>query len=302
MTIRSRPARAGAGLGLILAASTVAAACGIGSNSARPTDPREILDDAIPATATLPTARIHAQLDANVGGQFGANQNATITLDLDVNLETRELAGRAVTQMPANLGGGGPNQHTSEMIVTQTATFSRNDGIGHWTKFSSNGLQGGPTNEQIAQLIANLLSNPAVELELADASACSLGTCDHVIVHVNGQGIAAALGPMLGMPIDASTRTQIPNFDIDVLVDQATSVVSELRTEAGIQGTSGRLQLVLSNPGVPFKIALPAADQIDDVDFGGGLGGGTVIGTVGGEVPAGSADPGVQLEPQPSVP
>ena len=282
----------------LLSVGALAAACGPGSGPPRPTDPRQILVQAITATAALPTLRLHAEVSANFGGAGGmANVPMRMALDADVDLATRQLAGRATTQVPQNLGGvgGAGGQQVSDTIVTTTATFSRNGQSGRWSKIPSGmggGISGGPTNAQIATMLTNLLSNPAIGLELREASACSLGTCDHVLAHIDGQTLGAAIGPLLGMPLDA-TGASIPSFDIDVLVDQSTSVISELRTQIAIAGTTEQIFLSVSNPGQPVQIVPPPPALTDDfgANFGGGSSGGfgpapsPILEQVGSELP-----------------
>jgi hypothetical protein len=292
-------------------ALSVVAACG-GGASPRPTDPRQILTDAIRTTASVPTLKLHAEVTSTFGGGFGAQGGQmTMALDADVDVASRQFAGRATTRMPVELtNGAAPAVQVSDMIVTQAATFNRNGQNGRWMKMGSAGINGGPTNAEIATMITNLLSNPSVTLELAEAGPCSLGTCDHVIAHVDGAGISAALAPLLGVPVDAVMGQAIPTFDIDVLVDQATSVISELRTQLSMQGSGTALFLSISNPGQPVQIVAPPPALTDDLGagFGGwvgdGFGGGqvtTILETVGGEIapaplPAESSEPVSSVE------
>jgi hypothetical protein len=295
-------------LAFMLIATVALVACGDGKGgSPRPTDPRQILVNAIGATAALPTLRLHAEIAANMGGLVGqGNAVMTVGLDADVDLATRQFAGRATTQVPQNLGVNGvAGQQVSDVIVTTTATFNRNSQTGRWQKIPAGiggGFAGGPTNTQVATMIANLLSNPAITYELLEASACSLGTCDHVLAHIDGQTLAAAIGPLLGMPLDQATQSMIPSFNVDVLVDQATSVISELRTEISMAGSSERIFVSLSNPGQPVQIAPPPPALTDD--FGANFGGGgigpvetTILEQVGNELP--TDEPAF---PEPSAP
>lgn len=287
-------------IGALLLASAVAlAACGGGgSGTPRPTDPRQILTNAIAATAALPTLRLHAEIAASMGAALGqGNAVMKAAIDADVDLATRQLAARTTTQTPANPGGNGAaQQQVSDIIVTQAATFNRNSQTGRWSKIPvgiGGGLSGGPTNAQIAQMITNLLSNPSITYELKDAAPCTLGTCDHVIAHIDGPSLAAALGGLLGVPLDAATGTSIPNFDVDVLVDQATSVISELRTAISMAGSSEQILVTLSNPGQPVQIAPPPPALTDDLGAnfgGGGNGGGSDFATA------------MPIQPEPSIP
>jgi hypothetical protein len=290
------------GLGAVLIASTLVLAACSGAGTPRPTDPRKILIDAVGATAALPTLRLHGEIAANTGAIGGQANAMTIALDADVDLATRQFAARATTQMPQNLGVG--VQQVSEVIVTTTASFNRDTRTGRWSKFPigpGGGLSGGPTNAQIATMITSLLSNPSTTFELGEAASCTLGTCDRVVAHIDGQTLGAALSQLLGVPIDASSGTTIPNFDIEVLVDQSTSVISELRTQISVSGTSARILLAINNPGQPIQIAPPPAAITDDLGAnfgGGGIGPApTPAASLGSEI----ATP-VPLEPEPSQP
>ncbi|HEY3163581.1 MAG TPA: hypothetical protein VGJ71_04435 [Candidatus Limnocylindrales bacterium] len=250
-----------------LVATLALAACGSGpgGGTPRPTDPREILVQAIHATAVVKTLHLHADIGMTMGGFGNGLDRMTASMDADVDLVTRQFAGRSTSQMPGALGNAQiPARQTSDVIVTRTATFSRNGDTGRWTKMPGGGIPEQPTNTEIATMIANLLSNPAVTFEKADSGSCSLGTCDHVIAHIDGQTLGAALAPLVGMPLDDATSAMIPNFDVDVLVDQATSVISEIRTGYSAQGTTLQVLLQLSSLGEPVQINEPPAALVDD--------------------------------------
>jgi hypothetical protein len=289
-------------LGTVLIASTFVLVACSGAGTPRPTDPRKILIDAVGTTAALPTLRLHGEIAANTGAIGGQANAMTIALDADVDLATRQFAARATTQMPQNLGLG--VQQVSEVIVTTTASFNRDTRTGRWSKFPigpGGGLSGGPTNAQIATMISSLLSNPSTTFELGEAASCTLGTCDRVVAHIDGQTLGATLSQLLGVPINASSGTTIPNFDIEVLVDQSSSVISEMRTQISLAGTSMRILLTINNAGQPIQITLPPAAITDDLgaNFGGGGIGPAPTPAVsyGSEI----ATP-VPLEPEPSQP
>jgi hypothetical protein len=295
--------RAGPALLLGALVGTVLAACsgGPGSGTPRPTDPRIILTDAVTATAALPSLRLHGEVVASMGALPGRpNQVMTGAVDADIDLTTRQFAARATSSVPANPGakGGAAQQQVSDTIVTQAATFNRDSRTGRWSKFPSGGI-GGPTNAQVAAAIIALAANPATTFELKDAAPCTLGTCDHVIVHLDGTSLAAAIGQLAGGP--ANGVGVIPNIDLDVLVDQATSVISEVRTSISMGGASEQLLLTVSNPGQPVQIAPPPPALTDD--FGANFGGGgigpdeTILDQVGSELESTAPD-----GPEPSTP
>src|SRR4051794_5909477 len=76
-----------------------------GAASARPTDPREILANAIRTTAGLPTLRLHLEVgtDMGQGGAGVVNGKMTMAFDADVDLAGRQLAGRTTMQFPVGL-------------------------------------------------------------------------------------------------------------------------------------------------------------------------------------------------------
>lgn len=249
-----------------VAGSLLLAACGSPA-SPRPTDPRAILSQAATGTAALPSVRLHLELQVQMAGfGGGAAMRFSTTVDADVDLATRQLAGRSTSQAP-NLADPAATPQVTEVIITQAATFSRNPDTGRWIKIPSNGFAVGATNAQIAAMVVNLISDPAVSLELAEAGPCTLGTCDHVLARLDGPAFAKAMGPLLGMPPEA--EAQLPNIDLDLLVDQATSVLSEARTALSMDGSTVRLWIALSNPGAPVQVVPPPAGLIDDLNLGG---------------------------------
>ena len=265
--------RFGAGA-LLLAGSLAAAACTTGSGSPRPTDPRQILVSAIGVTAALPTVRLHGELIADMGPAAGvARARVTGSADAAVDLVGRQLTMHATTSMPTGANNVQAAPQVSDIILTRTAVFNRDAQTGRWRKNATSGFAGGPTNAQLATMLANLMSNPAITFELGEAGPCSLGTCDHVVAHIDGATLAPALGPLLGVPLDSASSQSIPSFDVDVRVDQATSVISEVRTTISSGGATEQLFLSVSDPGGPIQIAPPPPALVDDFtnNFGQGI-------------------------------
>jgi hypothetical protein len=258
--------RAAVALGAV-AASIVVAACSVGpgGGTPRPSDPREILVQSITATAAVQTLHLHMDGVASMAGFGQGADRMTMSVDADVDLVTRQFAARATSQMGQGNGNVQvPARQTADAIVTHNGSFSRNGDTGRWIKVPGGTIPARPTNAEIATMIANLLSNPSVTFEKGDAGSCTLGTCDHVIAHIDGQSLGAALGPLLGVPMDDATRATIPSFDVDVLVDQATSVISELRTGYSMQGTTLQVLVQLSSLNQPVQITEPPAALVDD--------------------------------------
>lgn len=298
------------GLGTLAATigvATAMAACTNPAAAPRPTDPHLIVTDAVRATAALTTLRLHLEGGSSMNrAAFGAdvgdigNIKVTITFDADVDLATRQFAGRQSTSFTGGGNGNGfgmPGAQATDVIATTTAMFVRQGGAGRWTKTGNAGLNVGPTNALIATALIGLLDDQRVTYDKADPVACTLGTCDHVIVHVRADAIGAALAALLNTPVDAASGAMIPDVEVDIRIDQATSIVSELRSSVAMQGSQFDLLLTLANPGDPIQIVAPAPALVDDMMGGGlgGFGGGqvtTILETVGSDV----------MSPEPDLP
>ncbi len=287
-------------VGASIAIVALLAACGPATAPPRPTDPHLIVAEAVKATAAIPSLRLHLQLassaDGAAFGQTGTFQT-TVAMDADVDLAGRQLAGRATSQFSATgmdlPGPAGPQ--TSDVIATDVAVFTRQGGAARWTKVGSSGLQTGPTNAAIASAIVGLLDDPRVTYDQADPAPCTLGTCDHVIVHLPAAALVAALSTLMSVPVDAIGAAGIPNLDLDVRVGQTSSVISEVRLSMTVGGQTVELLLTISNPGDPVQIVAPAPGLVDDTT--GGFNGGTILETVGDEAQTPSP-----AEPIPSSP
>jgi hypothetical protein len=248
--------------------------------------------DAVKTTAAVASLRFHVEMvttrDGSAFGNPGTSTDST-TLDADVDLAGRQLAGRATSQFNGPVGQGVlPGPQTSDVIVTNVATFVRQGGAARWTKVGNGGIPAEPTNAAIASALVSLLGDPRVTYDRADPVECTLGTCDHVIVHVDGAAAIAALSLLFGTPADASAT--FPDFDVDVRVGQATSVISELRLSFAAAGQSIQVLATVASPGDPVQIVAPPPGLVDD-NTGGGFGGGVQ--------PAPTAPP-VAVPPEPA--
>jgi hypothetical protein len=259
---RSTMARTRAGL-MASAVLVLGVACSAPVASVRPTEPGPIVIDAIRTTAALPAARLHLEVVVGMGAQLAGE--VQMSVDADLNLASRELAGRATTKFPQELMGGmGPvAEQTAEFIMTRTASFGRDPGTGRWTQIASEGLPLTPTTADLVAVLESVLANPAMTFESAGTSDCSLGSCDHVIAHLDGPTVAGALGRLMRVRPDNVIGVALPDVDLHVLVDRSTSILSELRGELAIQGTSIRFVIQLSNPGDLVQIVPPPAGLID---------------------------------------
>jgi hypothetical protein len=244
------------------------------------TDPHEILVRAVRSTAALSYVRVHADMGMSMAGLgVGVGGDVRATLDADVHLADRTFAGRTTTQLPPGLGQGGNALQVSEFISLPNAQFSRNAGAGRWTKFSTGGvgMPVGPTNAQIAAALEALVANPGVRLELGDAASCSLGTCYHVTATVDGDVAFQALAAAIGQP-GGNSGGVIPSLVFDLMIDQASGILSEVRFQTSIQGTALQIAATFSNPDVVVQNVAPPAGIVDDNDLNGGFGPGSGIG------------------------
>jgi hypothetical protein len=220
----------------------------------------------------------------------GNARNFQLAIDADVELATRQLTGRATARLPEAVGADDSRPQVADLIIAQGVMFTRQAGSARWQKRPANGPDGGPTNAEVAAILTALLAKPSVTLELGEPAPCSLGTCDRVIAHVAGESLWPLLAPLLGLP-DPPTVEAEPRIDLDILVDQATSILSELRAETATAAGTTTLLLTISNPGDPILVGPPPAALIDD--FGESVGGG------GEPVPPETFPPSIAESPPP---
>jgi hypothetical protein len=269
-----RSIRTGAGAAMLVIA--LAACSSAPGGSQRPTDPHELTTAAIRATAALSTARLHVELTSSSQMQDPNNaqpqqMRTTMTLDADVDVANRLLAGRESMTMNAPAGFGAPmGPQNVDLIVTATDSFIRMNGQAKWMK-TGGALSGGPTNSAIATALVGVLDNPDVTYERLDAIECSLGTCDHVVIHVPGRVLVGALALLSGQPMGADVGAAMPDIDVDARIDQASVLISELRFEVVTGPSRSSVLLSLSNAGQPIQIVAPAPGLVDDNT--GGFGG-----------------------------
>jgi hypothetical protein len=131
-----------------------------------------------------------------------------------------------------------------------------------------------------------------VKLELDEPAACSLGTCYHVVATAPGDTAVQAIGAAMGSA-DTPNGVAMPALTFDVLVDQATGLMSEVRFSATFQGTTNQLALLFSNPDLVVQIVAPPPGLTDDLDvnIGGGFRGGGVPPAEPAPTPVGTESP-----------
>lgn len=267
-----------ASLATILVVLAVAlTGCGPSSNG-QPllTEPSEIVMAGVRSTASLQF--VHARLDMDMpnfapGGAAGGFSSKS-SIELDIDLTTRSLAGHTLTNM------GGPDQ-ASDTILVDGKQFTRNAGETRWTLFPNLGAQQPfPSNDQIVAAIETAIGGSGVVLHLEDAQACGDATCYHVVADLDPTSAWQLFAPIVGggaadgpAPPDLNLRP----VTLDVLVDQPTRRLVGLATTVPIQGFAIGLQLMLTNHDVPVAIAAPPPGLVDRFDFNNIGGGGGVI-------------------------
>jgi hypothetical protein len=267
-------------LALIAAIQVVLFGCSPAPPVGLLTDPHEILATSIRTTAALSYTRIHLdmRISSVVGDAPAGAGDFQMALDLDLDVRHGQWLGRITRKGPAGLAQNGPpGQRTDvqEIIATVNASYVRNAGAARWTKAGAPGS--GPTSAGFASIEA-LLSNPGVKLELGEPAACSLGTCYHVVATAPGDVAVKAIGAALGSGDGSNNEVVMPPLTFDVLVDQSTGLMSEVRFSATVQGTTNQVALLFSNPDLVVQIVAPPPGLTDDLDvnIGGGFGGGGV--------------------------
>jgi hypothetical protein len=275
---------------LVVVGAALTAACSSPAASTRPTDPRELAKAAITTTAALETARLHVEVAADTaipdmsdaGGPAGGQMHTAMAVDADANFAGRTFAGRMSMKTTGAGLGLGLGDQTADIIATRTRMFTRLGGQAKWIS-SEGSLNMGPSNAAIGSALAGMLDDPRVTLDKGEAAACSLGTCDVVVVHLPREVLATVIGGLTG-GAGGADALGLPDLDLELRIDQATLVVSEVRSGLSMNGSSGTILLTLAQPNAPVTIVAPAANLIDDTTGGFGPGGGVILETVGTEV------------------
>jgi hypothetical protein len=218
---------------------------------------------------------VHARIDLRIQGAgqaFGGPEFASgQTVDLDIDLATRNLAGRSVSAMQ-----GAPDQ-TNDIILVDGRQFTRNLPNARWTQSPNFGRQPSfPTNEELVATVSSLVDSAGVVLQLADPEACGVATCYHVIAELDAISTWKLIGPVLaGAPPNGPPPPDfnLPPITLHLLVEQATRALVGANTAISFQGTSVALTITLSNHDAPLQIVPPNPVLVDqfDVDFGGGM-------------------------------
>jgi hypothetical protein len=282
--------------GVAVLTLTVAGACDPAAKG-QPllTDPAEIVMAAVRSTAGLKGVHAKVEVAFKGGGQAfgGPDMQTRTTLDLDLDMATRNYSGRSVTD------SAGIDQ-ASEVISVDGNEFTRNPPNARWTQFSDFG--GGPsfpTNEMLVAAIGAVIDGGGAGLTLADSEPCGEMTCYHVIAELNRAATWQLIAPLaMGGTANEAPPPDfpVPALAIDMLVDQATRALLVAKTTVVTQGISIDLAVTLSNHDVEVVIAPPPPGMVDQMNNG--FGGGGVITNVGGEV-APAPEPASAESPQP---
>ncbi len=287
-TFRSvRPARARfvATIGFAAAAMLSATACQPAATEGLPilSAPGEIVMAGVRSTAALHS--VHARIDLTVrdagGQQLGGGQfDLQSSLEVDMNLDTRDYASRSLTA-----GQGEPGQ-TTETIEVGGRQFTRNPPATRWMQFPNfGGQQPFPSNEELVSAIAAVVEGSGAVLQLEDPVACGAATCYHVIVDLDAASAWKVLAPIIvGGPANGPPPAEfpVPPVTLHVYVDQATRAMISVSAALTLMGTSLTLEVGLSNHDVPVQIVAPPPALVDQLDanFGGGF-----LGPVHAEAP-----------------
>ena len=274
-------------VGLVLLTLLAAVGCQSASNGGQPllTDPAEVVMAGVRSTAALHA--VHARFDISAqmagGQQLGGPQqqfSSRVAMDLDIDLDTRSLAGRSVMA-----GMGGPDQ-TSDVILVGGQQFSRNAPDTRWTQFSLGPTMPFPTNEQLVESISAVIENGGAQLSLTEPEACGEATCYHAVADIDPTATWQLMAPVvMGGPASGPppAGAGIPPVTLHLLIDQSTRALIAVRTTVSMQGSVTTLDVTLSNHDVPIQIVAPPPALVDQMNNG--FGGGGVITNVGGAVP-----------------
>jgi hypothetical protein len=243
------------------------------------TDPAEIVMAGVRSTAALHT--VHARIDmtyqeqpaqqpGDLPGPGNEAMGGRSTIELDIDLATRDFAGRSVNSIRGGL------EQTSELIFVGGQQFTRNLPDVRWIQFPNFANQVSfPSNEVLLAGVSSMIEGGGVAFQLADAEACGDATCYHVVADLSSEATWQLLGPVfMGGPATGPPPAglNLPPVTIHILVDQASRALMVANTVVTLQGVSVNLAINLTNHDGPIAIAPPPPGMVDKMDMNGGGG------------------------------
>jgi hypothetical protein len=249
-------------IGLLLLVVSISG-CQPTPDTARLTDPTEILSEAVRRLAATSTVHLRLQMDMEAGAMApGLDQTV---FEADVDLERRDAA------VQADLGVMGMSSTMRFILVGQDA-FIQMDQTGRWMHMplgvADDPRSGIPPNAAIVSALLPVLSGPGVASELVGMEDCGGRSCYHVRTTVSGDLLEEALGGgAAGVPDDIDDFVVEPppvgDVTLDIHVDeasrQALSVLGSMRM-ADIQT---KFSITLSQHGAGVRILAPPPHLVD---------------------------------------
>lgn len=258
----------------LLGLAIVAAIAGCDSSPSLPllTDPHEIVTATATSTAALGSLRVQVDLTGHDQGGRGGQDRVRIQLEADIDMQRRNLAGRAQLTMEdgvANAGAG-------EFVVVDGSTFTRESPTSRWWVNDDGGAGAHlPTNAEYVALLETAIAKGSAVLTLGEASPCGDGTCYHVTAALDREAawqlIAAPLvGQRAGVGAAAPDEIVPSAATLEIYVDQKTRSLVGLTGSLSIATTEIAFSITFSNHDLPIRIAPPPPELVDSNNMEGG--------------------------------
>jgi hypothetical protein len=238
----------------------------------RLTDPDEVIEETLKATAELDYVHLAVEVEATAA-QLGGKMS--YVADADIDLGRREF--HAV--IDGSLGLVGDTQ--VELLVVGSETFTRTDAAGPWQRSEiapgTDPRAAIPPNPAIATALQAILADPSVEPELRGMEACGGGECYHVVATITPELIGRLMdGAIFGAPPGQEAQPidpGVPPVTLDILVDERTRNLVSVATTVTMEGISATITAELSNHDVELRIVAPPPAQVEDAasNEGGGF-------------------------------
>ncbi len=236
------------------------------------TDPAEVLAAAASSTASLRT--VHTRIDLSVAAAGGdiADRRLTVLIESDIDVQTRNVAGRARTRTQDDA----ERVDESEFVIVDGARFDRVPPAVRWLGMAEAGGDHLPTTPEYVAAIDAAVQRGGIVLDLAEAEACGEATCYHLTVRLDELTTWQLLvGPLSGRtPIGGGPPEPelVPGpATVDIYVDRATRLLVGLTGAFSVAEASVAFSIAFSNHDAPLAIVAPPPGLVDD---GGGLEGG----------------------------
>ena len=259
-----------AALAVLVAASTLVAACQSAPTPSELQDPRAILAAAVTTTAAAKTVRVDATADGSVAVDLlGIGAASTVELNgttASADLDLARGNARTTFSAPGILG------LTGELIALDGTSYFKSTLTGTLYQVQPLGaaapVPSGAITATVLKGLTDLLANPTLRPIKKDDEPCGSATCYRVDITLTPADLAALGAGDLQAPAGLPVPIQLPDLttatvELRVLVAKETTHLAGVRAAIDL-GTAGSpvVELTFSKWDEPVSISAPPADQL----------------------------------------